>query len=76
MQHNSARKLTEEEFVRLALDVNHLTLFNRTIKSGLAWFTCLNSSYPLLAQEIKGTEIDPSEDSTKLDNFFSYIKGF
>ena len=70
------KKLDQEQFVRLTLDVNHLSLFNRKISSGLAWYTCLNSSYPLLAQAIRGTENDPSEDNTKLNNFFSFIKGF
>lgn len=76
MQLKEPKKLDQEEFIRLTLDVNHLLLFNRKVTSGLAWFTCLNSSYPLLAQALKGTEKDPSEDNTKLDNFFSYIKGF
>jgi len=70
------RKLTEDEFIELTLDVNHLMLHNRKISSGLAWFICLNTSHRLIAQELKGTENDPSDNDKNLDRFFSYIKGF
>ena len=76
MSSKQQRKLTEDEFIELTLDVNYLMLHNRKISSGLAWFTCLNTSHRLLAQKLKGTENDPSEDDKNLDRFFSSIKGF
>ena len=73
---NIAKKLTEDEFVELTLDVNYLMLHNRKISSGLAWFTCLNASHHLLANELKGTKYDPSNTNKNLDDFYKYIKGY
>ena len=73
---NIAKKLTEDEFVELTLEVNYLMLHNRKISSGLAWFTCLNTSHHLLANELKGTKYDPSDTDKNLDDFYTYIKGY
>ena len=40
---------------------------------GAAFFCALEDVNPLLAKEIKGTEIDPSDDDAKLQDFLSAI---
>lgn len=76
MSSKQQRKLTEDEFIELTLDVNYLMIHNRNISSGLAWFSVLKMSYPKLARAIEGTKNDPSTDNRNLDNFYSFVKGF
>lgn len=75
-KEEEVKKLSEDEFVELTLEVNYLMIHNRNISSGLAWFSVLKTSYPKLAKAIKGTNNDPSIDNRNLDNFYSFVKGF
>lgn len=75
-KEEEVKKLSEDEFVELTLEVNYLMIHNRNISSGLAWFSVLKTSYPKLARAIEGTKNDPSTDNRNLDNFYSFVKGF
>ena len=75
-KEEEVKKLSEDEFVELTLEVNYLMIHNRNISSGLAWFSVLKMSYPKLARAIEGTKNDPSTDNRNLDNFYSFVKGF
>jgi len=44
------------------------------LRSGQAFFNVLHRDYPELAEEIRGTELDPFYDSGKNDKFIEWLK--
>jgi len=68
-------KLTQEQLDKvLELQREYLTQYPQ-LRAGQAFFNALYTLYPIVADEIRGTDYDPFYQNVRIDNCIKYITG-
>lgn len=66
-------KLTENQLHQLNIDIEAAIKENKTWRKGQTHFNVLYQQYPLIANKIRSTSVDPFYNDLIIPSFWSYL---